>query len=68
MAAIKKFTERVNERQRALELLAEMKRMEKKRRLVSVRIDERTVVAAPRKRIKEVVELHTKGKRYGTQI
>ena len=54
----------MTERERALETLAMMQDLEQKRKkkLVSVRVDERTVIAAERKRIDGLVKEYTRNK------
>ena len=48
----------MSERERAMEALAMMKELERKRKkkLVSVRVDERTVIMSDKKRVKELVK------------
>ncbi len=52
----------LTEREKALQALAMMKELERKRRkkMVSVRIDERTVICAEKKRIQEIAKTYKK--------
>lgn len=52
----------MTEHERALEALAMMKELERKRKkkLVSVRVDERTVISASKTRVKELVKEYNK--------
>lgn len=57
-----KFDPSLTDRERAIQALAMMKELEKerKKKMVTIQIDERTIISADKKRIKNLVKAYRK--------